>query len=97
MLTVFLIIISPEKAKKKQYIEEEKSIWDTWCSDPTETIELLIDPNKKEREEEERIRREVKLSKKAWRKIRQERFKFLDGSNEEDLNFKSNGKTSNGI
>ena len=88
---------SSEKAKRKQYIEEEKSIWDTWCTDPTETIELLIDPNKKEREEEARIKREVKLSKKAWRKIRQERFKFLDNSNEEYVNSKSNGKSSNGV
>lgn len=37
-----------------------------------------MDPNKKEREEEEKLRKEVKASKKHWRVIRKERFGFLD-------------------
>lgn len=47
---------------------------------PTEALELIMDPNKKEREEEENLKREVKASKKQWRKIRQERFSFLDSN-----------------
>jgi len=47
-------------------------------SAPKEAYEFLVDPNKKEREEEEKLRKEVKASKKRWRKIRQERFAFLD-------------------
>ena len=39
-----------------------------------------MDPTKKEREEEESLRKEVKQSKKQWRKIRQERFAFLDAN-----------------
>ena len=39
-----------------------------------------MDPNKKEREEEENLRKDVKASKKHWRKIRQERFQFLDAT-----------------
>ena len=41
-----------------------------------------MDPNKKEREEEENVKREVRASKKQWRKIRQERFQFLDSNME---------------
>jgi hypothetical protein len=45
---------------------------------PTEALDMIMDPNKKEREEEEKLRREVKASKKQWRMIRRERFAFLD-------------------
>ena len=45
-----------------------------------EALEGLMDPNKDEREEEQRLKKEVKASKKAWRRIRDERFKFLDAS-----------------
>jgi hypothetical protein len=41
---------------------------------------MILDPNKKEREEEESMRKEVKASKKKWRAIRQERFAFLDAN-----------------
>ena len=41
---------------------------------------MVTDPNRKEREEEESLRKEVKASKKQWRKIRRERFPFLDGA-----------------
>jgi len=63
------------KAAEKD--EAEKSLWETWLVEP---FEGLVDPNRKEREEEERTRKEVRASKKAWRKIRDERFKFLDGA-----------------
>ena len=49
---------------------------------PTEALEMIMDPNKKEREEEEHVKREVRASKKQWRKIRQERFQFLDSNME---------------
>ena len=42
------------------------------------TYIISMDPNKKEREAEEAMRREVKASKKQWRAIRKERFGFLD-------------------
>jgi hypothetical protein len=47
---------------------------------PTEALEMIMDPNKKEREEEEILKREVRASKKQWRKIRQQRFQFLDSN-----------------
>jgi len=43
---------------------------------------MIMDPNKKEREEEEKLKKEVRASKKQWRKIRQERFQFLDSNME---------------
>lgn len=60
----------------------EKSLWESMVAAPTEALEMIMDPNKKEREEEETLKREVKASKKQWRKIRQERFKFLDSNME---------------
>lgn len=51
---------------------------------PTDAYDMIMDPNKKEREEEESLRKEVKASKKQWRKIRQERFQFLDADKEAD-------------
>lgn len=56
----------------------EKSLWDSMIAAPTEALEMILDPNKKEREEEEHVKKEVRASKKQWRKIRQERFQFLD-------------------
>jgi hypothetical protein len=63
--------------KRNEKVEAKKSLWDAWVTEPFESI---VDPNKKEREEEERIKKEVRASKKAWRKIREERFKFLDSN-----------------
>lgn len=42
-----------------------------------------MDPNKEEREEEEKTKAAVKASKKQWKKIREERFDFLNRNNEE--------------
>lgn len=58
--------------------EGEKSLWDAFLSGPQEAYDMIMDPNKKEREEEEKIRKEVKIAKKTWRAIRKERFAFLD-------------------
>lgn len=60
--------------------DAEKSMWEMVMAAPTEAIDMIMDPNKKEREEEERRRKEVKASKKQWRTIRKERFSFLDAS-----------------
>jgi hypothetical protein len=65
------------RLKTKEKIEADKSLWNQWVAGPFESI---VDPNKNEREEEERIKKEVRASKKAWRKIREERFKFLDAN-----------------
>ena len=55
-------------------------MWDFVIAAPTEAIDMIMDPNKKEREEEEKLRKEVKASKKQWRTIRKERFSFLDAN-----------------
>ena len=70
-------IFKNKQQKKSEKVEAERSLWDQWVMEPFESI---VDPNKREREEEERIKKEVRASKKAWRKIREERFKFLDGA-----------------
>ena len=70
-------IIKNKQMKNTEKIEANKTLWDQWIAEPFESI---VDPNKKEREEEERIKKEVRASKKAWRKIRDDRFKFLDGA-----------------
>lgn len=59
---------------------------------PTEALEMIMDPNKKEREEEENVKREVRASKKQWRKIRQERFQFLDSNMEQFGDEKKDGR-----
>ena len=43
---------------------------------------MIIDPNKNEREDEEKLWKDVKASKRQWRKIRKQRFAFLDAGNE---------------
>jgi len=70
-------IFENKQQKKVEKTEAERSLWDQWVMEPFESI---VDPNKREREEEEKIKKEVKASKKAWRKTREERFKFLDGA-----------------
>jgi len=70
-----------EKFQSRRVKEEkdaEDSLWDSFMNAPTDAYEAMFDPNKKERLEEEELRKEVKASKKQWRKIRQERFAFLD-------------------
>jgi hypothetical protein len=64
--------------------DDEKSMWDTLVNGPQEALDMIMDPNKKERQEEEKTRQEVKAAKKTWRAIRKERFAFLDhGANDE--------------
>lgn len=71
--------MAAEKFKEEVALEEgEKTMWDALINGPQEALDMIMDPNKKEREEENNIRKEVKNSKKAWRAIRKERFAFLD-------------------
>jgi hypothetical protein len=70
-------IFRHKEQKRTEKIEADRSLWNQWILEP---FESMLDPNKKDREEEERIRKEVRASKKAWKKIRDERFKFLDGA-----------------
>lgn len=69
-----------ESRLKSEKDDAEKSMWDTLIAAPTEAMDMIMDPNKKEREEEEKMRKEVKASKKQWRAIRKQRFAFLDAN-----------------
>ena len=71
-----MLAVEDRHATETQHAE--KSLWDSLIAAPTEALEMILDPNKKEREDEEYVKREVRASKKQWRKIRQERFQFLD-------------------
>jgi hypothetical protein len=71
-----------EVTRSKEKETTTKSLWDAIFTDPNEAFDLIMDPNKKEREEETRLKKQVKASKRAWRKIREQRFKFLDASND---------------
>ena len=63
-----------EVARSDEKKDAEKSMWDSLG----EVYDMVVDPNRKEREEEQKFREEVKQSKKHWRRIRQDRFPFLD-------------------
>jgi len=71
-----------EDRRAEETEQAEKGLWDSMIAAPTEALEMIMDPNKKEREEEEHVKREVRASKKQWRKIRNERFQFLDSNME---------------
>eukprot|EP00587_Corethron_hystrix_P003447 CAMPEP_0113297168 /NCGR_PEP_ID=MMETSP0010_2-20120614/143_1 /TAXON_ID=216773 ORGANISM="Corethron hystrix, Strain 308" /NCGR_SAMPLE_ID=MMETSP0010_2 /ASSEMBLY_ACC=CAM_ASM_000155 /LENGTH=840 /DNA_ID=CAMNT_0000150013 /DNA_START=155 /DNA_END=2677 /DNA_ORIENTATION=- /assembly_acc=CAM_ASM_000155 len=63
-----------EDAQKTKDTEEQREFWDT--------IYDFLDPSKKEREQEEKVKHEVRASKRHWRKIRAERFRFLDNNDQ---------------
>lgn len=67
-----------ENSKVKERKEAEKSMLDLLLTAPADAYDMIMDPNRKEREEEDKLRKDVKASKKQWRRIRQERFAFLD-------------------
>jgi len=73
-------ILRAEKLRKSEKETAERSMWNQLLCSPSNAYEMIADPNKQEREEEEKIRKEVKASKRQWRKIRQERFSFLDSA-----------------
>ena len=81
-----------EDRRTEESEQAEKSLWDSMMAAPTEALEMIMDPNKKEREEEENVKREVRASKKQWRKIRQERFQFLDSNMEQMGDEKKDGR-----
>lgn len=77
----FLYFLSLEKRLEDEKEQAEKSIWDAFVNGPMEAYDMIMDPNKKEREQEAKLRQEVKASKKQWRMIRKQRFAFLDSEN----------------
>ena len=80
-----------EKARSKEAYDAEQSMWDYMMNAPTDAYDLVMDPNRKDREKEEALKKEVKASKRAWRQIRQERFPFLD-ADADGGNFKDERK-----
>lgn len=72
-----------EQRIKTEKKEAETSMWDQFMVAPNDAYDMVMDPNKKEREEEEKMRKDVRASKKLWRKIRQERFAFLDSAQQQ--------------
>ncbi|KAL3936739.1 MAG: hypothetical protein SGBAC_008014 [Bacillariaceae sp.] len=83
-----------DKKLKDEKEEAQKSMWGTLVAAPMEAYDMILDPNRKEREEEEKMRREVKASKRAWRGIRKERFAFLDASGNDMSSSRDEKKTA---
>jgi len=77
---------SIENMRRAEKEEASKSLWDSLFSDPNECFQNLIDPNKKDRDDHQQLKKEIKASKKCWRKIRAERFSFLDTNEFESTN-----------
>lgn len=75
-------LVEHENRLETEKNEAECRIWDGFIEAQTEVIDMIIDPNKKEREDEEKLWKDVKASKRQWRKIRKQRFAFLDAGNE---------------
>jgi hypothetical protein len=92
-VAVVVVVITESKLKTEKS-EAEKSMWDNFLEAPQEVYDMVMDPSKKEREEEEKLRKEVKASKKQWRRIRRERFAFLDSDGGDQKSVKT-GMTSN--
>mmetsp|Transcript_7226 Transcript_7226/g.7901 ORF Transcript_7226/g.7901 Transcript_7226/m.7901 type:complete len:733 (-) Transcript_7226:2260-4458(-) len=84
-------LASVESTRKKEKEITTKSLWDSIFTDPNEAFDLIMDPNKKEREEESRLKKEVRASKRAWRKIREKKFKFLDANSDLSVATESTG------
>ena len=76
--SIYRFVLSTDAKLRSEKDDAEKSLWDSLLAAPSEAYDMIMDPNKKEREEEEKLRKEVKASKKAWRRIRRDRFSFLD-------------------
>jgi hypothetical protein len=91
----FNLLRLTESKLKNEKTEAEKSMWDNFLEAPQEVYDMVMDPSKKEREEEDKLRKEVKASKKAWRHIRRERFAFLDSGDGGDRQSVKTGMESN--
>lgn len=81
------ILNSEQNRRNTRNTEAPNSMWDQMILDPFESfvklliepLEELIDPSLKERELVEKLQKEVSAGMNAWMKIREQRFKFLDG------------------
>jgi len=69
-----------DKRLKAEKETAQKSMWESIINAPGEAMDMIFDPNRQEREEEAKLRKEVKASKKQWRAIRKQRFAFLDAN-----------------
>jgi hypothetical protein len=78
---IMIKVKAAELLRNQEKTQASQSLWDSLMSAPQEAFNLIVDPNKKEREEEEKRQKEIKASKKHWRRIRRERFAFLDVQN----------------
>jgi len=78
-------VLRAEELRKTEKETAEKSLWTQFLNAPTSAYEMIADPNKTEREEQEMMRKEVKASKKQWRRIRHERFSFLDSVQDDGM------------
>ena len=94
-VAINLLLVTESKLKTEK-TEAEKSMWDNLLEAPQEVYDMVMDPSKKEREEENKLRKEVKASKKQWRRIRRERFAFLDSGDGGDRQSVKTGMTSDG-
>ena len=71
-------------------VNASASFWDglseSFQQGTNSAYDLIMDPNRKVREQEESARAKIKASKQAWRAIRRERYPFLEGAMEEEEN-----------
>jgi len=58
---------------------------------------LIMDPNRKVREEEEATKAKIKASKQVWRSIRRERYPFLEGVVEEGEDYDGDEEEREGV
>lgn len=75
-------IKSIENMRQAEKEEASNSLWESFLSNPAEALYLIVDPNKRDRDFAQKMRREVKASKKAWTRIRASKFKFLDNDSD---------------
>jgi len=69
-------ILESDQERRIEKADTDKPVWDQFIFEPLESI---IYPHKKERIVEEKMWKELRASTLAWKKIREERFKFIDG------------------
>lgn len=60
-----------------QMASEKKSVWASLLYDPQVALEMIIDPAKKDRDYEEKLKKTVNDSKQHWLMIREEYFRHL--------------------
>ena len=60
-----------EQSRTKELETAKHSLWEYFVYD------MIVDPSREDRETDEAYRREIKASKRIWKKIREEKFSFL--------------------